>query len=59
MKRCPYASCEQCGACAVCHEFHGDNYGGCADSCPYRWYHKVRDWFRRLRGPFDPPWSQR
>lgn len=57
MKRCPYRSCPQCGGCGVCQDFHGDVYGGCKeDTCPYRWYHAVRDWLRRLRGPFSPPW---
>lgn len=45
---CPYPSCPQCGGCGVCRDFHGDHYGGCGeDTCPYRWYHRIRDWWRR------------
>lgn len=57
MKPCPYNSCTQCGACGVCRDFHGDHYGGCTEACPYRWYHRVLDYLRRLRGPFEPPWA--
>jgi len=58
-KPCPYESCRACGGCAVCGDYHGDVYGGCAEGrCPYRWWHRVRDWCRRaFLGPFVPPWE--
>lgn len=47
-KTCKYAACPKCDACNVCRDFHGNFVAGCGDDCPYRWYHRVRDWFRRL-----------
>jgi hypothetical protein len=49
-RSCPYHGCPQCGGCGVCGDFHGNAYGGCVDGlCPYRWYHRIRDAFRRWR----------
>ena len=46
---CPYHACDQCDACAVCRDFHGNFVAGCSSAtCPYRWYHRIRDWWRRL-----------
>ena len=48
---CPYDACAQCDGCGVCGDFHGNFVGGACKSecCPYRWYHRIRDrWRRRL-----------
>lgn len=45
---CRYAACPACDGCGVCRNFHGNFVGRCGEGdCPYRWYHRVRDWFRR------------
>jgi hypothetical protein len=62
LRPCPYQACVQCGACGVCRDFHGDHYGGCTElTCPARWYHAIRDWWRRTQArlrdtDFMPPW---
>ena len=45
---CPYDACATCDACAVCRDFHVNFVGACTEAlCPYRWYHRIRDWWRR------------
>lgn len=45
---CNYQACPKCDSCAVCGDFHGNFVGKCGEDCPYRWYHRIRDWLRRL-----------
>jgi hypothetical protein len=46
---CRYEPCPACDCCGVCRTFHGDFIGACTeDRCPYRWWHRVRDFFRRV-----------
>jgi hypothetical protein len=44
---CKYTACPKCDACNVCMDFHGNFVAGCTEPCPYKWYHRLRDWFRR------------
>lgn len=48
-RTCRYEACPNCDWCGVCGEPHGNFVAGCGDNCPYRRYHRIRDWFRRKK----------